>query len=340
MVSTSPPASMPTTILRHARSVAPAMAMLAGMQLNVFTELKDGPLTATEIAAAIGVQPAKLMPLLYALVVAELLTVRDGCFSNTQEAHTYLVHGNPAYMGSRQEFFADTWRALLKTAASIRAGLPQHKHDFYAMTEEEMSAFFRGLHMYTVADGEFLAKAYDFSRFRHLLDVGAGSGGVAIGVCRNCPGLVATVADLPKVIPVTRRFLDETSVADRVTAVIADVVAGPPPGTYDVAVMRAFIQVLSLENAQAAVRNVAQSLMPGGTLFIIGAVLDDSRLSPENLVSANLIMLNVYDDGLNYTEGEYRSLLVEAGLTEIEVRLGVLSNNASLVSARKPGETP
>ena len=60
--------------------------------------------------------------------------------------------------------------------------------------------------------------------------------------------------------------------------------AEPPSATYDVAVMRNLIQVLSLEHAGTVLRNVAQSLMPGSPLFIVGNMLDDSRLSPPVLV--------------------------------------------------------
>jgi hypothetical protein len=168
------------------------------------------------------------------------------------------------------------------------------------------------------------------------MDVAAGSGGVAIGACRSCPELTATVADLAGVIPVTRQFVDESTVADRVTTAIVDVVAGSPEGTYDVAVMRNLVQVLSLEDAQAAVRNVVQSLNPGGRLFVAGAMLDDTRLSPSDLVGQNLIHLNVYDDGLIYTEGEYRGLLANAGLREIEIQSRCLPGGSSLALARKP----
>jgi hypothetical protein len=63
----------PTTIFRHAFGVYPSLAMLAGMQLDVFTPLKDGPMT--EEALALNVQPRKLRPLLYALINAELLSL-------------------------------------------------------------------------------------------------------------------------------------------------------------------------------------------------------------------------------------------------------------------------
>jgi hypothetical protein len=50
------------------------MAMLAGMQLNLLTALKDGPRTAAKIAGAAGVSAGKLGPLLHALVVGESLS--------------------------------------------------------------------------------------------------------------------------------------------------------------------------------------------------------------------------------------------------------------------------
>jgi 2-polyprenyl-3-methyl-5-hydroxy-6-metoxy-1,4-benzoquinol methylase len=326
----------PSTINRHEVAIYPAMAMLAGMHLDVFTPLKDGSLTGAEIAAAIGVKPAKLMPLLYALSTAELLTVENDRFSNTAEADAYLVRGRPSYMGaSKRTFYSDIWQALLKTADTIRAGAPQHKHDFHAMSEDELASFFQGQHFSATAAGEQLARVYDLSRFGHMLDVGAGSGGLSIGVIRTYPELRVTAADLAQVIPVTRRFLKEAALADRVETVAADVVTGAPPGVYDVAVMRNLIQVLSLEKAQAAVCNVAKSLTPGGAILIVGLMIEDTRQSPAITVGQNLVMLNIYDDGLFYTEGEYRALLVEAGFANIDIRKAAMPGGSALISARK-----
>src|SRR4051812_21154246 len=197
-MSSSVPMPAQSVITRHEFAVYPAMAMLAGMKLDVFTPLKDGPLTGAEIAGLISVDSAKLVPLLYALVAADLLTVQDESFSNTPEADAYLVRGRPTYMaGSRQLFYADIWQALLKTADSIRTGAPQHKHSFYDMSESEMVNFFRGQHYNAVAAGEQLARIYDFGDRRHLLDVGTGSGGVSIGIARRRPDLAITAVDLP-----------------------------------------------------------------------------------------------------------------------------------------------
>ena len=99
--------------------------------------------------------------------------------------------------------------------------------------------------------------------------------------------------------------------------------------------MRNLIQVLSLEKAQAAVCNVAKSLTPGGVIVIVGLMIEDTRQSPANTVGQNLVMLNIYDDGLFYTEGEYRALLVEAGFANIDIRKAAMPGGSTLISARK-----
>jgi hypothetical protein len=54
------PEIKPTTIFRHAYAIYSPMAMLAGMQLDVFTPLQDGPMTASALADALDVRPEKL----------------------------------------------------------------------------------------------------------------------------------------------------------------------------------------------------------------------------------------------------------------------------------------
>ena len=61
MTSSAP---RPETIEKLASAVYPSFAMLAGMQLDLFTPLKDGPMNAEQVAEALGVDPAKLAPLL------------------------------------------------------------------------------------------------------------------------------------------------------------------------------------------------------------------------------------------------------------------------------------
>ena len=64
----------PETIDKLADGVTYALAMLAGMQLDAWTPLKDGPRTAEQIASSLNGRAFKIRPLLKALTAAGLLT--------------------------------------------------------------------------------------------------------------------------------------------------------------------------------------------------------------------------------------------------------------------------
>jgi SAM-dependent methyltransferase len=325
----------PETIDKLARAVYPAFAMLAGMQLDLFTPLKDGPMSAGQLATNLGVDQGKLGPLLYALVVAGLLTVEEDLFSNTLETAHFLVRGSSAYMGGRHESMGETWNAVLKTAASVRTGSAQAKVDFSALSPEEVKTNRGRRHLDTIAAGRDLATRYDFSSYRTLLDVGGGSGGLAIAITEAHPDIRATVADLPNVVPVTQYFVEEAGATERVRAVGADILEGLATGPYDVAVLRNFIQVLSVSQARLAFRNINQAIKTDGSIYVLGSIIDDSRVSPPETVASNLYFLNIYDGGQAYTEGEYRGWLTEAGF--VDIKRVVLPGATSIITARKLG---
>jgi hypothetical protein len=325
----------PATIMRNAYAVYPSFAMLAGMQLDVFTPLEDGPMSAATLAQALGVQASRLSPLLYALVTAGLLAVEEGAFANTEEAGKFLVRGRPDYLGGLSGFYSTLWHATLKTAESIRTGNPQAKHEWMSLAEEELVKFFSSQYPGSLRAGRQLAEKIDFTGFEHLLDAGGGSGGLSIGICEACPVLRATVADLPAVISISERFISEAGMSHRIKTTAADLVDGPPEGTYDVAVLRALLQVMSPAKARKVLRNISSAMEPGSSLFIVGSVLDDSRLSPPASLAFSLVSLNVYDDGHAYTKKEHLDWLLEAGFADISGDQGALSDGLSVVSARK-----
>ncbi|MGE3773834.1 MAG: methyltransferase [Gammaproteobacteria bacterium] len=307
----------PDTINAHLAHVYPALAMLAGMQLEVFTPLADGPCEVEALAGTLGVAPEKLRPLLHALVTAGLLTLTGTRFANTPEAMEFLVKGRPRYLGGTAEAYADLWSATLHTAASIRTGMPQARHDFARMTSDELRAFIRGIDAGAGATARRLHKDWPLSTRRRLLDAGGGAGGLAIALCRLLPDLTATVAELPAVAAIARECVAEAALGERVTVVDADLIAAPPPGRYDVASLRSVLQVLAPDEAAAVVRHVAAALVPGGELYVVGRMLDDGRLSPPEAVAVNVMFLNVYEHGQAWTESEYRAWLSAAGLVDL-----------------------
>ena len=66
--------SKPEMVNKLRFAVDAGFAMLAGMQLDLFTPLKSGSMTAEQLAAAIGVSPARLRLFRYVFVAGESYT--------------------------------------------------------------------------------------------------------------------------------------------------------------------------------------------------------------------------------------------------------------------------
>jgi Arc/MetJ-type ribon-helix-helix transcriptional regulator len=323
----------PTNIEELEWAVWPSFALLAGIRLDLFTPLKDVPLSVEQLADKLGVEADKLKPLLYALAAAGLLKVENGLFANSSEANRFLVRGLAFYRGGKHEVLLNNWQAGLRTAESIRTGAPQAKLDFAGASAAELETFYRSNHAQALRRGRELTATYDLSSHRTLLDVGGGSGGLAIAVTETHPHIQATVAELPTVTPITRRIVEEAGASGRVQVQSIDVINESPSGAFDAAVLSSFIQVISREQARRALQNVGKGMNPGGAIYIRGDIVDDSGTSPLGSVMRNLVYLNIYDQGQAYSEREHREWLTEAGFADFERK--ILPDGFSMVRARK-----
>jgi SAM-dependent methyltransferase len=332
----------PETIERLTTAVYPSFAMLAGMQLDVFTPLKDGPLSVKQVADALGLDPIRTAPLLHALAAIGLLTMEADRFSNGPEADRFLVRGRPTYIGMRHHAYRRRWQSMLQVAESIRTGTPQGRVDYAGMSPDERESFYRGTFTEALAAGRELAARQDFSRYRRLVDVGGGSGGLAIAMAEAWPHLAVTIADLPATTPIAERYVREAGVGDRVRVTATDIIGEPVSGSYDVAILRGVLIVLTPDQARRVVKNVHEALEPGGAVYIVGWILDDSRVSPLNYATYNLMWVSVSDRAQLYTEGELRTWLTDAGFQDVtrDRQAGVYG--ADFIMARKatPGLKP
>jgi hypothetical protein len=88
------------------------------------------------------VSSTKLKTLLNALVVSGFLNAQGELFSNTDTANRFLVKGSPSCVGDIHELLSTMWSAALKTAESIRTGVPQAKLNYSEMSQTNYNNFF------------------------------------------------------------------------------------------------------------------------------------------------------------------------------------------------------
>ena len=337
--------------------ILPSFALLAGLRLDLFAMLESGPATASELAERLGADRRRLGQLLYALAAVDLLATGKPAapgkpapgeprFSNSPEASRFLVPGKTDYLAGHQELLAILWNAALKSADSIREGRPLAEKDFAAMPEEELTAFLGGLHSMALQRGRELAGGEWLGGCRRVADIGSGSGGLLIALAEELPELRAVAVELPRVAGMTRRFVSQSQVAERIEVAAADLTADEvamsetdrsrlEPGSFDAVLMVSFLQVVSPGQARRVVCRAAELLRPGGALHVVGAgILDDGRTTPAKGALFNLAFLNIYREGRSYTEGEHRDWLLRAGLADPESRQ--MEDGTRVISARKP----
>lgn len=332
---TADDAIRPSTIDRLEGAVPAALSMMAGLQLGLFTRLGGGPLDTGALARGIGCGEERLQRLLHALVLVGLLQKHGDAFSNSAEADAFLVEGKPGYRGSQHKLTAHLWETDLKTAQSIRTGVPAAPHDFSKASDDDLLKLFEELHPGTIETAKDLLQAFDFSAVRAVIDIGGGSGGLVATLCAAVPAMRGTLLELPRCAGLIEPMLRATPGGARVAIELGDIVAAPPrDASYEAAILRAVVQVLGPEAAARAIRNAAACLRPGGSLYIIGGgILDDDRLGPPDAVYLNLTFLNFYADGRAHTESAHRAWLAAAGCNSVR-RLQLPSGRSAIVATR------
>jgi hypothetical protein len=315
-------------------NVIPSYAMLAGIQLGVFTAIGDDSVSGHVIADRLQLPLPRLQILLYALVACELLTCKNDRFENTPEASTYLVEGKPDYMGAGHYTVSVLWDAVSNTAETIRSDSPVSRLDFSEEPDERMRLGTEGLRAGARTTGFDLMKMYDFSHYGHVADVGGGSAGMAEALTSQNAAMQVTIIELPTVITITESLIADVEHRDRIHLLPMDAVANSIPGTYDAVVMRAFTQVLKRNEIPIVLKHSFDAMSSGGYLYNLAQVVHDTRTTPQSTALFNLVFINVYEEGQAYTESEYRGWLEDAGFVDIEIEYPSQGN--AIMRARKP----
>ncbi len=308
----------------------PALAVLAGLRLDLFGHVADTPRTAAEAAARIGADERRLESLLHALAALDLLEVRPAAgggsprFLCRPPAARRLAAAGEDYAGHGRELAARLWGAGLTVADSIRRGAATAPGAAGGGSPEETAAFLRALHPGALRTGREIARRGWLDGCRRIVDAGGGSGGLAAALRRDLPGSEVCVVEREAAAPWTRRLLEEEGAAG-VRVVAGDLSAGGPgledglDLPCDGVVCLSFLQVLGPEEAARVIARIAGWLRPGGHLVIAGmGVLGDDRLSPRDSAVHNILLGALYEDGRGYTLSEHGRWLEAAGFTDIE----------------------
>lgn len=292
--------------------------LLTAVSLDLFSVFQGHSQTVNQVAEQRALNPRALEWVLNALVAMRVLNKSDKEYSNTPVAEKYLVKGALEYVGHLLVLHDSEWNHWGKLEETVRTGRsPVSQHVFE--TQPEL-----GAHVLTVLDrigrgsGVGLAQRLQLQMAKRMLDVGGGAGTNAIAFCRAYPNLTATVYDLPQTLKVTKAYVEESGMGDRIALQAGNFHQDPFEGSYDVALMSDVLHYQDGQTNAALVEKIYHHLGDGGRLIIKDRFLDPSRTSPAWTTAFAVHILVNTEHGQCFTIEETRQWMEQAGFRIVE----------------------
>ena len=289
--------------------------------LSLPEHLAQGPSTADALAAACGADAPSLRRLLRAMVSLGLCTqAPDGHFALAEAGH-YLRADAPGSMRGRALFTGDMlWKQFGDLAHQVRTGgrtqaVVSGAEGFDALKNDppRLHAFQQAMAESSRMAAKAALAAYDFGRFRNVLDLGGGYGGVLGELLAAHPQQTGAVLDLPYLQAGALAYLQGAGVADRARFLGGSFFEAVPSG-FDLIVMKFIVHDWGDEEARAILAKAREAADATTTLVLLEQVIPDVievSVDHQAAIRADLTMMGM--GGKERTAGEYEALLAEAG---------------------------
>jgi len=324
-----------TRLQKMAQAYWESAALMAAVELEVFTAIAHGHDTVETVARAVGISARNAERLLTALAAMTLLDRTGDRFANAPDVQRFLVKDGERYAGPWILFTKPRWEAFGKLSEHLRRREENHLGQYVEFTVDDARRYHAATYSIGMGAARLFSRSVDLTGRKLMLDLGGGSGAYSIVATKTWPGLKAIVLDLPPVAVVAQEYIAANDAADRVTAMPGDFTKTDFPKGADVVVMASNLPQYEPDLIRLVVAKAFAAMAPGGEMHLIGETLHDDRRGP---LSAALWGLNEAiqgSTGVAHTEGEVTGYLRDAGFTQVTVHPfvpGVLSR----VTGRKP----
>ncbi len=304
-------------ILEQARAYQPACVIAAAADLDLFTVIGDREVSADALAGQLQVDLRGLTVLMDALAAMGLLEKRQGRYRAPAEVSAALSQDNPRSVLPMVQHTANCMRRWAHCAGVIKTGRPAERTASIRGEAADQAAFIGAMHVVSGPIADRVVSDMRPSPFKHLLDIGGGSGTWTIAFLRQIPEARATIFDLPHVVPMAEQRLATAGLADRVTLVPGDFYVDDLPAGADLAWLSAIAHQNSRRQNRDLFAKIHKALVPGGLLLIRDVVMSEDHTAPPGGAMFAVNMLVNTEAGGTYSLGEYREDLEACGFTDV-----------------------
>ncbi|MDO9297714.1 methyltransferase [Bradyrhizobium sp.] len=302
-----------------AQSYGQSAALMAAVEVGIFTAISKGAGTYEEVASALDIHPTNAERLMVMLCAAGLLEKAQDRHRNAPDVERFLVEGSPGYMGPWITFTKPQWNEWGRLSEHIRTRELKVMGAIETFTVADARRYHNATYSIGIGAGRRFVRQVDLAGRRRIMDIGGGSGAYCIAAAKEHAGIRAVVLDLPVVCEVTRGFIAENGVADRVEAQACDFTRDPFPTDCDVAIMASNLPMYSREMIADVIRKAYDALLPGGEMHLIGETTNDERTGPWGPAYWGLGQAIGDSLGLAHSEADVIGYFRAAGFADVGV---------------------
>ena len=303
-------------LLKTAWSFQSACLLTAAADMDLFSALHEGPLTADALADKITADLRATTILADALVAIELLTKEDAEYSLPPDVAELLCESSPNNVLPTVRHLNNCLRSWSRLAGVTRTGAPAERKPGIHGRAADQAAFIGAMHTISAPMAARVIDRLGPLDFNHLLDVGGASGTWTLRFLQVVPSARATIFDLPDVIPMARQRIADAGLTDRVTFAPGDFYQDDLPAGADFAWLGAITHQNSRRQNRELFAKVHTALEDKGSIVLRDVVMDPSHTSPLPGALFAVNMLVNTPKGGTYTFDEFAEDLTTAGFTD------------------------
>lgn len=291
------------------------------VELEIPAILSGKTIDAAQLARLKNIHPLAMERFLNACVIAGLLKKDKNGYSNSEASESFLVKDKEFYLGGQVERHrarsSAVWENLTESLKKWNYG---DEEKSAPESDDQGAEAMAEQHNLALLHGFELAKSFDFSTRKKILDLGGGTGATSIALCESYPKLESVVFDLPENIGIAEKFVKEKGLSDRISLIGGDFKKDELPDDFDAVLLANFMAVADADENKILLKKLYEKLPANGACILSGWIMDDSRLAPELSVLFCLedICWNAPD--VERSEKVYIEWLKKAGFSRIECK--------------------
>ena len=202
--------------------------------------------------------------------------------------------------------------AIVTGQPTATATLGRGLWDYYDHNNEELELFAGAMSDISNVVSMDTVAAYDFSRFKTIIDIGGSHGAMLAAALNDAPDAHGVLFDRPDVVAAGRDTVASYRLDDRLKTVGGDFFDDVLP-EGDLYLLKAIVHDWDDTSARTILQNVRAVAKPSSTLLLVELLLPDTvtpEATPVTLMDLNMLVLF---GGRERTQAQYKSLLDSAG---------------------------